>query len=89
MLPVQVVENREKAGVFQTLSVWVEADGLVMVKDPRPLDYSAAFVAAGRRLLLKMAEVVVDCYCNDGFEAFVPDLLHTADGNSTLEQHDR
>ena len=89
MLPVQVVGNREKAGVFRTLLVWVEADGSVMARDPRPPDYSAAFAAAGRRLPLKTVEVVVERYCNDGFEAFAPDLLHTVDGKSTSEQHDR
>lgn len=89
MLPVQVAGNREKAGVFRTLLVWVEADGLVMARDPRPLDYFAAFAAAGRRLPLKTVEVVVEHYCSGGFEAFVPDLLHIVDGKSTSEKHDR
>ena len=83
-----MVESREKAGVFRILLVWVEADGLVMERDPRPLDYSVAFVAAGRRLPLKMVGVVVGWYCNDGFGAFVPDPPHTADEKSMLERHD-
>lgn len=89
MLPVQVVGNREKAGVFRTLSVWVEAGGLVMGRGPRLLNYSAAFAAAGRKLPLKTAVVAGERCCNGGFEAFVPDLPRIADEKSTSEQHDR
>lgn len=89
MLPVQVVGNHEKAEGFRTLSVWVEADGLVMARDPRPPNYSAVFAAAERRLPLRTAGVVVEHYCNDDFEACVPGLRRTADAKSTLEQHDR
>lgn len=64
-------------------------DDWVTVRDPRPPECSAAFVAAERRLPLKTVGGAVDWYCNDGFEAFVPDLLRTADGKSTLGQHDR
>lgn len=86
MLPAQVAVNREKAGVFPTLSVSGEADDLVMVRDPKLPGYFAAFAAAGHRLLLKTVGVAVERYCNGGFEAFVPDLPRTADGKSTLEQ---
>ena len=89
MLPVRAVGNREKAGGFRTLAVTVEADGLVMVRGPRLLNYSAAFAAAGRKLPLRTAVVAAERYCNGGFEAFVPDLPRTADGKSTSEQHDR